>query len=212
MDRRFWRVSCVEPSSGTRIPCSSPFVVCLGGESQAALTIETTNCAQVTSDDAGDIASECTCPPTEVAISGGTYTGNPDDMISLTQVGPSFGGSAQVWRVACSSPGGSAIACQFPFAVCVGAPYAAAARVETANCAQVTSDDAGVAEECTCQPTEVAIAGGASAGTPSNMLSGSQAGTSFGGSAKLWRVSCVNGAGTPVACSQPFAVCAGSGI
>jgi hypothetical protein len=130
-------------------------------------------------------------------------------MLNASQAGPSYGGSAQVWRVSCVDPTGARVACVQPFAVCLAAPYANAVRIETTNCAQATADHA---EDCSCMPNEVAISGGTFTGTPSNMLNASQAGPSYGGSAQVWRVSCVDPTGARVVCGQPFAVCASSGI
>jgi hypothetical protein len=156
-----------------------------------------------------DHAVDCTCNPTEVAISGGTYTGIPSYMLNASQAGPSYGGAAQVWRVSCVDPSGNRVACVQPFAVCLAAPYTAAVRVETAHCSEVTTDHA---VDCTCNPAEVAISGGTFSGTPGYMLNASQAGPSYGGAAQVWRVSCVDPLGDRVACVAPFAICATNGI
>jgi hypothetical protein len=190
---------------GTRVPCVDPFAVCLGGPGSASVRVETTHCAQATADQAVD----CTCNPNEVAVSGGTFSGSPNNMLNASQAAASYGGSPQVWRVACVDATGARVACVAPFAVCLGAPYSSAIRVDTTHCAEATADHA---EDCTCDPTEVAISGGAYAGVQSDMLNASQAGPSYGASPQVWRVSCVDPAGNRVICSTPFAVCAANGI
>jgi hypothetical protein len=187
------------------VTCVDPFAVCLGGAGSSAVRVETASCAEATVDHAVD----CTCNPTEVAISGGAFSGALNDMLNASQAAASYGGSAQVWRVSCVDPTGARVVCAAPFAVCLAAPYSSAVRVETANCTEVTGDHA---VDCTCNPTEVAISGGAVSGSPNNMLNASQAGPSFGESAQVWRVSCVDPTGARVACGAPFAVCAASGI
>jgi hypothetical protein len=200
-----WRVSCVQPTTGARVPCVAPFAVCLGGAGGAAVRIETSQCVPGTY----NYAEDCTCKPNEVAVAGGAYTGTPNDMLNANQAGPSYGAPAQTWRVACVDPTGTRIPCVQSFAVCVAAPYANAVRVETAQCVEATADHA---EDCTCNPDEVAISGGAYSGTPNNMLNATQAGPSYGASARTWRVACVDPTGARVACAQPFAVCASNGL
>jgi hypothetical protein len=121
----------------------------------------------------------------EVAISGGTYAAAPTNMVNALQVGPSFGESTPIWRVATVMPGGTRVEPAMPFAVCLGAAYSSAIRVETSNCVQAT---ANLAVDCTCDPNEIAIAGGAYSDDPSYALNASQAGPSFGESAQVWRV------------------------
>jgi hypothetical protein len=187
------------------MPCVDPFAVCLGAPASASVRVETTHCVQATA----DFAEDCTCSPTEVAVSGGAMSSSPNNMLNATQAGPSYGASAQTWRVACVTPAGTRTPCGAPFAVCLAAPYSNAVRVETANCVQATAD---LTEDCSCNANEVAISGGAFSGMPSNMLNASQAGPSYMASAQTWRVSCVDSTGNRVACVAPFAVCARTGM
>jgi hypothetical protein len=193
-----WRVACVASSTGTRVSCNAPFATCLAPSSGDTIAVDTTDCAQATT----DFAVDCTCPVGQVAISGGAYSSQPGDMLNASQAGPSFGESAQVWRVACVDPTGTRVPCSQPFAVCLSAASASSARIETASC---TTGSLGV--DCTCAANEVAVAGGAYASAPYDMLETSQAGPAFGDSPRTWRLACVNPSGTAVTCSQPFAVC-----
>jgi hypothetical protein len=199
-----WRVSCVQPTSGARVNCTSPFAVCLGGPGAAAVHVES-SCTAVPG-----IAEDCVCQAGEVAISGGAFTAGLGNMLNASQVGPSYGGTAQTWRVSCVDPTGTRVSCAQPFAVCLAAPYSSAVRVETMHCAEVTADHA---VDCTCNTNEVAISGGTFTAGTGNMINASQAGPSYaGGTAQTWRVSCVDPTGTRVSCAMPFAVCATSGI
>jgi hypothetical protein len=201
-----WRVSCVTPTSGTRVGCSQPFSVCLGGASASAVHVETTNCTAFSTTAA---YNDCTCTGAgEVAISGGAYSGQTSYMLNALQAGLSYGAAAATWRVSCSDTAGNRVACSQPYVVCMAAPYASSVHVETGAC---NSNVAGVATDCTCAAGEVAISGGAYSGG-GNMLNASQAGPSYGASAQTWRVSCVNPSGTRVTCVAPFAVCAASGF
>jgi hypothetical protein len=193
-----WRVACVEPSTGIRTPCVDPFAVCLSNPAGAAVKVEMSNCVPV-----GGHVVDCTCGAGEVAISGGAYSAQPNYMLNASQAGPSYGGSARTWRVACVDPTGTRVDCAAPFVVCIGSPYTNLIGIETANCS--TGD--GDTVDCACK-TGVAISGGAYSGQPGNMLNASQAGPSYGGSAQTWRVACVDPTGNRVACAAPFAVCA----
>jgi hypothetical protein len=195
-----WRVETDEPG-GTRVLPTTAFGVCLSGAGVSAVSIQTLNCLEQTT---SDLAATCTCPAGSVAISGGGFSGNQSNLLDSLQVGPALGESAQIWRVGTDQPNGTAVAPTQPFAVCLGSPYASAVRVETSSCATVNG---GAGVECTCGPNEVAIAGGASAGAPGNMLNSNLAGPILGGSPQAWRVACVNPSGDPVSCATPFAVC-----
>jgi hypothetical protein len=155
--------------------------------------------------------TECTCQSNEVAIAGGANSGAPSFSYHALLAGPAYGVSPQVWRVDCLDSAGVPTGCLQPFAVCLANPYAASARVETSNCVQVGSAG-NLATECTCRSNEVALAGGANAGSASNSLNSTQAGVTYGASAQTWRVACVDSTGANVACTQSFAVCASSGI
>jgi hypothetical protein len=104
---------------------------------------------------------------------------------------------------ACGAPDGERQASQSE-ALDDGAAPKTDIRIETNHC--VRGDDDLV--DCTCDADEVAVSGGAYSGSTGNRLNASQAGPSFGASWRVWRSSCVDGTGTRVACSQPFAVCA----
>jgi hypothetical protein len=86
---------------------------------------------------------------------------------------------------------------------------AAALRVETINC---STDNTYVISDCTCAPNEIAISGGAyagSGGVGTNWLTEDRNGLSAGSTANVWRVACVSSTSKKrVACNYPFAVCA----
>jgi hypothetical protein len=175
--------------------------VCLGGASASAVHVET-NCTQTSG-----AAMDCTCNAGEVAISGGANAGT-GNMFNAMQAGPSYdGGSASTWRVSCVDPGGNPVACSQPFAVCIGAPYAAFVHVEQ-NCKQVllkvTSwGNLFASFDCACNAGEVAISSGASGGADGGLVINSTGQVSCGNTGLDFR--------QPL-CSQPFAVCAASGF
>jgi hypothetical protein len=106
-----WRTSCVD-YAGNRVACQQPFVVCMSAAHASAVKVET-NCVA-----SPGTAMDCSCAAGEVAISGGAYSGATGNMINASQAGPSYGGSAQTWRVSCVNSSGARVGCVQAFVVC----------------------------------------------------------------------------------------------
>jgi len=85
---------------------------------------------------------------------------------------------------------------------------AAAITVETANCVY---DSTSTLTDCTCATNQVAISGGAYAGTGAdgtNWIAESRNGATSGLGSNLWRITCVSSSTTKrVECVDAFAIC-----
>jgi hypothetical protein len=122
-------------------------------------------------------------------------------MLNAMQVGASFGEDEPVWRVSAVNSQGTRIVPFDTFVVCTD--------VEPTPTLTLGSECSSSLEEtlCTCPDGEIAISGGAFAGSTSSMLNSSQAGPAFGGSLSTWRLSCVTPGGSPTECEDAFAIC-----